>query len=569
MPDKIPPQILDINGNLVAVLENAYGISYKKVKNGLWTCSFTLSMHDEKNAFINPKYFVELRDHEKRIGRFVVNAQMTIKDDSSGEITYHCDHVLALLHNDVLWGTHKWAGERTNIVLTDLLAIQETKHWRLGDVAFSREFHYSWVNGGSLLEAVASVPKRFQTPYLWTWDDASYPFTLNLIEPYSEITGTIIAGKNLEGVEIEEDPSELITRIYPLGDGEGAEQLNIEGVNGGLPYLEDAAAIGKYGIIKRIWEDKRYTDVNSLKDAAQGILGKYKQPLKSVKITAVDYELIDPSELERYEIGYNVLMYDEDTKLDEILQVEEIEKRDVYGSPEDITLVFGNLKNEITSDVNDIERELDEVKDETVYKGRVYNGTSITPEDGFMATRSNNTARAIMNATDGFKMQKGDGTGSGWVDVFYVDAAGNANFQGTVRASSIIGGTITGAQITSNSTIDVYTDLRVGNMIYVGSSGAQNKGIVFSDLVQLMYSNQAAELTGAVVTLSGVGSGGRVNLIAGNRVVIESGVETVLNGSVSAPEGVNGIRFAVFGDGVNVYRNGSFAGFLEFAGSVG
>ena len=36
--------------------------------------------------------------------------------------------------------------------------------------------------------------------------------------------------------------------MYALGYGEGVNQLTIKSVNGGLPYVEDALSIEKYGL---------------------------------------------------------------------------------------------------------------------------------------------------------------------------------------------------------------------------------------------------------------------------------------------------------------------------------
>ena len=37
--------------------------------------------------------------------------------------------------------------------------------------------------------------------------------------------------KNLIGIERDEDPTQVITRLYPLGYGEGVNQLTIKDVN--------------------------------------------------------------------------------------------------------------------------------------------------------------------------------------------------------------------------------------------------------------------------------------------------------------------------------------------------
>lgn len=351
------PQIFNLQNELIAVLQNAYKIGYTKIKNNLWTASFTMPLDDAKVDFINPKYFIDIYDHDRYIGKFIVNPKNTIKNESTNEISYHCEHVLSLLHSDVLFGYHQYSNYTTPVVLSRLMAMQEVKHWKLGQLDFTRYFHYGWENEDSLLNAIMSVAKPFDVPYLWTWDDTSYPFTLNLVKPDDTVKGTVIAGKNLRGIEIHEDPTNIVTRIYPLGAGEGINQLNIKDVNGGKVYLEDAAAIAKYGLHKRIWVDMRFEDKESLKASAQAILDKFKQPIRSVSIDCIDYSLIDKYNLSDYDVSDVLLVYDEDTGTDEEIRVEKIDKVDIYGAPSDMQLELGSVVGDITMTFADLEKK--------------------------------------------------------------------------------------------------------------------------------------------------------------------------------------------------------------------
>lgn len=357
MSNIIYPRILNKSNKLIAVLQNAYGIGYTLARNQLWTCQFTLPLNDSKVDFVKPKYFVELYDHDDRIGMFIVNPKMTVKNESTNEITYHCEHVLSLLHSDVLFGYHQYTNYTTSTVLQGLIDSQEIKHWRLGNVAFTRYFHYSWENEDSLLNAIMSTPKPFAEPYIWTWDDSQYPFTLNLERTVDDVKGTVIAGKNLKGIEVEEDPTHIVTRIYPLGFGEGVNQLTIAEVNGGSVYLEDEEAREEYGLHKRIWVDSRFENAESLKASGQAILDKYNTPLKSVSIDAIDYKLVDPYDLARYKVGDVLLVYDQDTKTEEEIRLEKLAKNDIYGSPHDMQLELGDLREDITTTTADMEQK--------------------------------------------------------------------------------------------------------------------------------------------------------------------------------------------------------------------
>lgn len=194
-------RIYDIKMNLVAILENAYKIGYEKETNNLWTFSFSLPLDDPKRFEVKPKYFIELYDHDKYIGKFIVNPKKTVKNESDQSITYNCEHVLSTFHSDVLFRYHQKTNWTTKDVLQYLIDQQEIKHWKLGTVAFTKYFEYAWENEDSLLNALISVPKPFNESYLWTWDDTKYPFTLNLVRATDEKIDIIRYGKNLKGIE--------------------------------------------------------------------------------------------------------------------------------------------------------------------------------------------------------------------------------------------------------------------------------------------------------------------------------------------------------------------------------
>lgn len=353
--------MLDINNQLVAVLDKAFKIGYTKIKNNLWTCQFTMPLMDKKIVHIKPKYFIELYDHDQYIGKFIVNPKRTIKNESTNEITYQCEHVLSLLHSDVLFRYHQFSNFTTREVLEGLMDQQEVKHWKLGEVAFTRYFHYSWENEDSLLNAIFSVPKPFDKPYLWTWDDTTYPFTLNLVEPSNVVKDVIASGKNLKGIEIDEDPTNIVTRIYPLGTGEGVNQLSIEEVNNGIPYLENTAAREEYGIHKRVWTDMRFEDAESLKASAQAILDKFCKPLKSIAIDCRDYTLYERKRkrqlMAEYDVGDVLLVHDQDTNTHEEIRLEKIDKNDIYGAPQDIQFELGNVLEDISTTFSDLQKK--------------------------------------------------------------------------------------------------------------------------------------------------------------------------------------------------------------------
>jgi phage minor structural protein len=240
---------------LVAILNNAFDISFEQKLNELHTASFSMPADDPKVVDCQPLYFVEIYDKSERIDMFRIMPTKQYKDDAKNVITFECEHVIATLLDDVMFQLNESGGalEDTSTVLAYILGKQTVERWTLDSCEFTRLFEYKWENE-NLLNALFSVPKPFNADYQWTWDTSVYPWELSLIEPSTDIDSRIMYKKNLIGIEKEVDTTQLITRLYGLGYGEGVNQLTIKSVNSGVAYI-DASTKTTYGIISRIFAD--------------------------------------------------------------------------------------------------------------------------------------------------------------------------------------------------------------------------------------------------------------------------------------------------------------------------
>jgi phage minor structural protein len=269
-------------------------------------------------------------------------------------VDYQCEHVLATLLDDVLFQYHQTTNLTTRDTLQYILDQQTTPRWRLGTVEFTRYFSYKWENE-NLLSALFSVPQPFDVQYQWTWDTASYPWTLNLVIPEMTVSCEIRYGKNMVGIEREIDPTGIVNRIYPLGSGEGVNQLTIKKVNNGVPYVEDAQSIQKYGLRSYIWVDKRFENEENLKASAIGLLNQWKEPKISYKVNAADLSVITKLDVDKLRMGRVVRMIDPDFGTIEARIVKE-SKRDIIGNPADIELEIANKYDDITTTQTELER---------------------------------------------------------------------------------------------------------------------------------------------------------------------------------------------------------------------
>ena len=345
--------VLDRNRNPIAVLENVIEPGYTKAHNEIWSAHFTLPYNDPKRKYCQPFNYVEIKDEGEYIGLFRINPSQTTIDEQK-TVTYELEHVLATLLDDVLFQYHDRINLTTRQVLQYLIDKQTTKHWKLGTVAMTRYFSYKWENE-NLLSAIFSVPKPFDVQYRWSWDTSSYPWSLNLVEVETFVSAEIRYAHNLRSIEIEEDPTVIFNRIYPLGYGEGDNQLNIKKVNNGVPYVEDKASIEKYGLRSYVWVDRRFEDAKSLKASAEGLLRDWKVPKVTIRGSAADISTITGKEMHRLTEGKVVRLVHPDLGVIDQRIVKQT-KPDFKGKPGDVQLEIANKTEDLGTTTMDLER---------------------------------------------------------------------------------------------------------------------------------------------------------------------------------------------------------------------
>ena len=126
-------------------------------------------------------------------------------------------------------------------------------------------------------------------------------------------TTEIRLAKNLKSITKEVDPTEIITRLVPLGERIESEdedatdaseaRLTIESVNNGKDYLVDEAmekAIGTVIVKSEAWDD--ITQPNILKTRGEQFLRDNNRIKEQYQITALDLSLID-LDVDSFEIG--------------------------------------------------------------------------------------------------------------------------------------------------------------------------------------------------------------------------------------------------------------------------
>lgn len=310
--------VYDLNRRKTAILQNAYNITETKELNKIYSLSFQIPYDDEKVRYIEPFHYVRF-GNDGELYRII---KTSLTEDDVSILKVDCEHVITTLIDNLLYGVTELGGKTfittsndpskpdinhlaTRNCIMEILNHQTTKNWVLGDCDF--EYYYEYLfEQENLLNALYSIPKCFVSPYKWTFDTQSYPWKVSLkkIETNVHPEYYIRAKRNLLSSGTSQDYADICTRLYPLGYGEGVNQLTIKDVNDGKNYLEALpVALEKYGVKEKVLVDRRFENAESLKAYGQTVLDSLQTPTKSKSFNVVDLYELTNDDIDHAEVG--------------------------------------------------------------------------------------------------------------------------------------------------------------------------------------------------------------------------------------------------------------------------
>ena len=337
----------------LAYLQNAYNISYVKNTNALWTGAFSLPYSDPKTKYCESFNLIELWDEDaggkdRYVGLFRIMPRTEETLGINANIVYQLEHVLSTLLDDIMVGYHEVGnmGVNTAMSIGYILNNQSEHRWILKDCDYTHEFLYGWQNE-NLLSALFSIVQPFEDiDYYWDFDTTAFPWSLSLKRTIATPKADIRYKKNLNGLTRIVDPTNLTTRLYCYGYGDGDNVLGISEVNNGLPYIE-SPNVSKYGVIAQTWTDERFTIADSLLAVGQSMLRRLEQPAITYEI---DLQTI--SMVANLNIGDIVRVVS--VGLDERMTVTTISKDDVTGAPQSGKIELGQGTIDISTSLAEL-----------------------------------------------------------------------------------------------------------------------------------------------------------------------------------------------------------------------
>ena len=258
--------------------------------------------------------------------------------DDSSRVAW--EHGICTL-GDVIYTEKEEQSKTVTDMLNTLLGLQgERAYWAVGRVETGDTVTLT-PNGQTVLDLLLTMMEQLPD-YMLSFDQSSFPWLLSIVRKPQEITAEGRLSRNLSSVRVQYDDSELCTRVYANGLGNG--------------YM-DSDNVATYGLVEHsltLSEDIERAEAETI---ASRYLEKRDTPAVAIEIDAVDLSLATGEALDAFTISKRFRLalpaYGQTFEEDII----GIEYADVYGEPERVTL---ELANEI-ADINEKSRKAQKV----------------------------------------------------------------------------------------------------------------------------------------------------------------------------------------------------------------
>lgn len=347
-------ELYDQQMRLLAVLENAKDVQYQLNHNELSTGSFTLPAKDLKIQHCQAHAFVRITDEPRPPMLYRIIQEPAASLIGGKERMFTLEGAEATMLDKLIFGYHQIGGTGvdTEAVLRWLLDWQdEPKRWVLGRCDFHYEFEYKF-ESVHLLPALFSVASCIADEYTWIFDTNVTPWTVSLVKASTAPSCGLTYMRNMTDIQKGMDATGLVTRLYPIGYGEGVNELHIGSVNGGLDYI-DADTISIWGVKEAAYPDKRIEDAQTLMARGCAVLEELKNPYITYTAAAVDLSRYTGKAWDMFMPGELIRVMDHehgDILLD--MRLKSVQKGDLYGAPHGVTMTIANSERDVTGAIN-------------------------------------------------------------------------------------------------------------------------------------------------------------------------------------------------------------------------
>lgn len=465
------------------------------------------------------KTYIDLYENDSLLGRFRI---ISIDEDFYKQRTVTCEGELSYLL-DSIQRPYEFTGSISSFLqkLMDVhnSQVEKDKQFEIGMCNVVDTNNYINRSNGNISNTLSAINNKLiktHGGYIRVRNEANHRY-LDYISDYGNICNQVIRfGENLLDLSNYIKGENVRTAIIPLGAELKEEGINgvkkrvdITSVNGGKDYVYSEDAVKLFGWIWGMVEFKDVTLPTNLKKKAEAYLEECINLQVSLELTAVDLHDLNV-DVEKIKLGDWIQVISEPHGLNKKFLVSkttyDIER------PENNKVSLGTVLSTFTSETSKASTEISD---------RIELVASTTNQ--YIESAVDNATKLITGAMGGYVMiaQAEDGHPEGilimdkpnkeqaqnviqlnknglgfsttgikgpYRNAWTIDGHLVADFitSGVIRGIEIRGGSITG-----DTTINVGTDLYVGDNIYLGSGKNSSTKVSFNDNTKLFFTDNS------------------------------------------------------------------------------
>ncbi|MGN1369941.1 MAG: phage tail spike protein [Aristaeellaceae bacterium] len=310
-------------------------------------CTATMTLPDGEPP-VSMRQWVEMYGPDgKSAGIFRVSSVSTAYGDEQRVQLEHgiatLDDTLVVLGKDAQGVDIREISGTMQDILSRIISQQTTQRWQLGTVEVTGDKTYTVTAGfSSALQAMVDAVKQV-SGYALTFDQTTTPWTVSLKALSSGVACECRMRRNMAGVTVSFDDSDLCTRAYS-----GA-------LEGG--YM-DADTVSAWGVVGKQLNIDDTADASEAKTFAENYLDQHKNPTLTVEVDALRLAEITGEPLDAFTLGAlcRVALPDWSVSMDE--RIISMTYSDLLSQPESVRLTLSNPGRDVSSRLAGIQQEV-------------------------------------------------------------------------------------------------------------------------------------------------------------------------------------------------------------------
>ncbi|MBV4424928.1 phage tail spike protein [Clostridium tyrobutyricum] len=390
-------------------------LNIKRSQAGSLTFSITLNNpgYNLITRFITKVVCVDIRDNKEVFSGRVFTTKPGMADGGELKKEVVCEGKMNYLHDSVVESV-VYEDQTPVDVITALLnyhntQVEDYKKVKPGIIDVE-DWLFFTTDFETTLEAIQKYCIDENKGFLRFRTEDGINYLDYMANPPSDKIANISLGENLKSLTID-DSQVFGTRIIPVG----ANGLTIERVNNNKNYIEDSAAVAKYGIIYKKADYSDIDDDEMLMTECQKDLSQYTQPAGSFDVSALDLSTLANASVDSIDTSTSVHINCPILGVDDTYKVMEMDI--------DLTkswnpkLTISNKPSKLTDTVSNIQSN-------GINRMATYGGVQLGYRFGIRVVSHDKSVEILINGQEGFRITK-DG-----VQKFYIDTEGNLVMDG-------------------------------------------------------------------------------------------------------------------------------------------